>query len=652
MASFPYDVTLTIEGSSAKGFMLSSPPGQTKQLSIGEVAAPQGQYALNRIKAPEIQTHTDFDPAKDQSLAQGDLSGGVGSLELDDKSDGDGYWWSSGIVTHVPGRNYIAPAVSALTVTGAVADVGGFTTYLTAAGVRYDFHWQSTKLYRRDASNGTNAWTLVYTASVAITSVVIINGSALICAPTTASATEDFYYQADPTAAATWTPTAANHAVFSVALGKPKFMLALRGWTYAVVDNRKVFYNADFTTDTWLGPIDTSLTGNFSGPPGDTSHVFTAVKAINDYLFVLKKDAGYNIDSQQEVTEVLWQWKDKPSDSQFKHVTVGGDLLYYSVAPEVYAYDPQTGRNPPVGLSRQSGFSCQDILGVGADNQYVYVLAKIRVPTLRTDPSAALLRGVRVSASKWNWEVIWEDTASTAYATLGVVPYGIGSRVYWGTTGGGTVTHMDVPADWDESTGTAFQAQADLYMSIWRTGFPNFVKFWPWVSTYTEGCSASNTIAVAYSVDQGATFTALATISSNGLNNTTLPSIEGQSMVLRFRYVSAGTVTPVLRVFDLHSRPRFRYLQQYTLAVRCGDYLELQNGSRASETGAELVTNLEAARTSDLTVTYQDFLGHSHVVSVDALSFKPVRYEAAEKNGYGLYELEAQLVLSRLDKGA
>lgn len=102
---------------------------------------------------------------------------------------------------------------------------------------------------RRDASNTSNSWTLVYTADVTITDFTVINGAGYICVPSRLDATSpgntDFYYQSDPTAAATWTPTARAHAAFSDALGKPKYFRQVRTSTFAVVDNRKVFYSVD-----------------------------------------------------------------------------------------------------------------------------------------------------------------------------------------------------------------------------------------------------------------------------------------------------------------------------------------------------------------------------------------------------------------------
>lgn len=661
MTSEPYDCTFTI-GSTVYGFQLVSPEGQSKQLTIDEVQGPFSAYSINRLQADENRNHGDFDSQQDAVLAQADLSGGLGDLEYNE--DNDTYWWGVG-VSHVAGKYYPPPPTTTLTFSSGAATWNGSTSFLTSTGTRYDFAWQDTRLYRRDASNTSNTWSLVYTANVAITDFTIVNGTGIICVPARLDATSttntDFWIQSDPTAAATWTPTSKQHTAFSDTLGKPVFMSTVRGTTYAAVNgvnsgsgvvNRKVFYSTDPSADSWLGPIDTSLTGNKSGPPGDQSHAFLNLVPINDYLFALKRDAGYAIDSQQEVTEVLWQWKDKPSVNQFKYVAVGGETLYYSVTPEVYAYDPSTGRNVPVGISRRPGFSCQDILGVAADNQYLYILAKVRVPRIRAAASAALFRCLRTGASMWSFEVLWEDTSVTAYSGLYASVQGTGTRVYWFLSSGVSSTHMDIPADWDETTSGSFATAATLYTSIWRTGWANFIKRWLWVATKTQTLDASNTIAIAYSTDEGSTFTTLATLTGAGLAFNDFTAINSETLVLRFTFVCAGTVAPVLNVYDLHGRVRWRYLQQGQAAVRIADNIELNNQTRDGLRATDLRANLETLRTSDATITYNDFLGNSFPVSIDHISYHPSRHEKPERNGLGITELEAAVVFSRASSGA
>lgn len=646
MASHPYDIALTPTGGTKVGFMLVSPPGESKQLIVSEVPHPSGQYDLNRMATEDTRNATDFEQQYDAVLAQSSFSGGIGQLDHDVRAEEDMCWWAPGLVIHVPGKVFLAQAVHTEAIPSGAAEVTGSLSYVTAAGAQYDFHWQGARLYRRNAANTTNDWVLVYTASVTITNFYIFGGAGYIAVPSL-TGTTDFLYQSDVTAAATWTPTARNHAAFSDALGKPKYFNSVRGTMYAAVDARKVWYTVDPTTDAWTGPIDTSLTGNFSGPPGDGTYTFTNLKVANDFLFPFKQDAGYNIDAQQEVTEVLWQWKDKPSTTNFKYVAVGGDLLYYSVTPEVYAYDPQTGRNIPLKISRMSGVSVKDILGLGADNNFVYILAKVRVPHIRSADSAALLRCWRTSATTWASEVLWEDTASTAYAGLHAAPNGAGTRVYWYESDGTDSKHMDCPAEWDESTASAFGTSGTAYVSIWRTGFAAFVKRWLWITTQMGYASANDTMAVAYSIDGGANFVTLATIAATGLAFTDFTNINSDNIILRFTFTGPTTSTPVLRSYDLHGRVRWRHLSQVQASVRIADYIETVNGTRTEDTATALVANLAALRTSNAAILFESFLGHSFYVSVDSIAYRATRHETPDSK----WEQECQIILSQADSG-
>lgn len=637
MASLPYDITLAVSGGSTYGFMLVSPKDQSKILDIDEAPpAPE--------KTSDESDHKVFGGQLDQSVAQIDFSGGLGQLEAQDRQR---YWWGTA-VTHVPGKVYCPPPVNTLTLTSGAAATTNFRTWVSSAGTRYDFTFQSTRLYRRDASNTTNAWTLVYTASAAITDVHFFGGAAYICVPTDGTTT-DFFYQPDPTAAATWVPTNRNHTAFSTVLGKPKFFAHVRGTMYAAVDSQKVFYNTDPTADSWTGPIDTSLAGNYSGPPGDTSYGFRGMVAVNDFIFVFKDDAGYSIDSQQEVQEVFWQWRDRPSSKNFAHFAPSGDLLYYSVSPEVYAYDPNTGRNLPTRLAMMDGVSVEDILGVGADNRYVYVLAKVRVPLIRSSSSACLFRGVRVSATYWAWEALWEDTSVTAYSKMYASPDGAGTRVYWGLDAGTGTRHMDIPANWDESTGSSFATSATLYTSVWRSEFEALVKRYLWLGARVAALDASNTIALAYSTDFGATFTTLATLTSAGLSFNDFTAITGDHMVLRFTFTCAGTATPVLRMYDLHARARWRRSRIVSCAVRICRSPERLNGTRVdSETAQYFADALDTLRTSNSTITYTDYIGRSFAVSLEKVHYHATRHEKPED----AWEQEALLTLAEASSGA
>ncbi len=658
MASYPYDIKLTIASGAnagAYGFMLVTPPGETKQLMIDEVGKPDAA----RLSTEDIATHQDFSPEHDTPFSQASFKAGVGQIEFD-FADDYAYWWGKGVVTHVDGKVYLAPPVAAtLTVpTVGASNAAGFRTYITSADVRYDFMWADKYLFRRVTTDSTTNWVLVWTEpnSKPITDFDVFNGIGVIAVPTETDANGvDFYTQADVTAAATWAPTARNHTVFNNTNGRPKFVRGVRGTLFAAVDPSGIYYTVDATQDAWVGPIEATV-GSITGPEvGDKTYPFVELFAVNDYLMAFKKSAGYGIDSAQNVAELLWQWKEKPGPSNFKYVTAGGDYLFYVIDPEVYAYDPGTGQQIPLKLTRQPGFSLKNIHGIAADNQYLYVLATVRVPSIRSADSVACLRGTR-TGSQWDFEVLWEDQSPTgkAYHRLFASPNGAATRLYWAYTEGSNLKTgvMDIPAEWDESHSGSHVTTGELYTSISMGGFPGFSKRHLWVTLQCERVDATEQVAVAYSTDNGVSFTSLGNTGAggSGVVRTKLEysAVNSNSIVLRFTLTGDGSNTPILRVFDHHQRVRFRYLPRVAASVRVANYVELLNGQPDSRTAAQVRADMEKLRSEDGTILYEDYVGNSFNVSVDNIGFRVSRHENPADKG----ELEGGITVSRADSGA
>lgn len=639
--AFPFDVKFTV-GSDEYGFMLVSPKGQSKQLVIQEVGGPDAQ----RVSNSAIATHQDYPPAVDTPFAMGDFAGGAGQLYYEEGDD-TAYLWSTGIVTHTNGKAYLAPVETARTLTNGTGAVTSWETYVTSAGVRYDFAVEGTRLWRRNASTDS-AWAIVYTASTDITDFKVIDGKGLIAVPGSSDPT-DFRMQSDVTAAATWTPTSMEHSVFSTSLGKPRYFYNIRGTTYALVGTKKVFYSADPSADGWIGPINTSLAGNSTGSAGDSTYQYTGVISVGDFIFVMRNDVIYSIDASQNVIEVIWEWKDRPSDNNFKYYASGSDKFIFSVANEVFMYEPQTGVTRPMLLSRRSGFSTKEILGVGADNQFVYVLAKLTVPTISANDRVALMRCYRGQLG-WNVEVLWEDTSLTnkTYGNMFVVPDGFKTRVYWAldnSTGDSTVYQISLPAEWDESRTSGYRTSATLYTSLCRSGFPGFNKRHLYLNAEIDNVSGTVYITPSYSLDKGATYTALNQATTGQYESSYIDKYS-KEIGLAFAFTGVTGTSPVLRNFDHHQRIRFKYLQSLQAVIRIAKNIELRNRSVQSLTPDVLFGWIQTLRQTNGRIKYDDFLGNSFDVSIDSISVNPTRHESIAE-----YEEAATIIFTRADRG-
>lgn len=650
MSSEPYDVKFTVsgkvfsDGSDTAGFMCVTPEGQSKQLLSDEVGGPNAE----RISTEETFTHQDFNPRHDTPLVQSTWVGGAGQLEWEDDSR---FWWSSGVVSRVDGKIFLAPPVTVSSqLSSATTYPDGFRTWLSSTN-RYDFCWVGTRLYRR--RDDESSWTLIYTASVAITDIQFIDGDCLICVPT--HAVSSYLRQANPAAAATWSPTGVAVSILGSG-NRPKLMKVVRNTTFAFVDTNKVYFSVDISSATsWAGPIETEVASISKPQLGSETYTFVSSLAVNDYLFAFKQDAGWNIDSEQNVSEVIWQWRDRPSVTNFKHVSTAGELLIFSAGPDVHTYDPGTGALVPMKLSRHDGFSVREILGVAGDNNVAYVLARVRVPVLRSADSVALFRMTRMG-TRWLPEVLWEDPDLTnqTYYGLGAFAHGSATILHWGLNdnGAGKVVTMTIPADWDSSTAGSFASAGHLYTSIAHSGFPGLFKRHLYFVAESLGCGASTSpdIDVEFSTDGGATFTSLGNIDSDD-EIFEFDNVQSKKIVFHFilNANTGETATPQLRVFDHHQRVRFRYLPLNGVGVRIADNIELANGTRDGRSVADLVSDIEMLRTcDDEEILYEDFLGHSYNVTVDSLGFRPTRHYRPEDRN----ELECLMGVARADKGA
>lgn len=644
-SAFPWDVKFTVTGGASYGFMLTSPQGKSKQIAFSEVQ-PESPYRLNRYNTQSTQDNRDYSAETDTPIAQNDFSGGCGQLELDD-GDETKYWWSTGVVTHVNGKVYPAPPATSLALSGATGGVTGVYTYLDSSFNRYDFLWESTNLWRRDAANNSNAWVKVYTASVAITDFKVFNGAGLIAVPTAAS-TDDYFIQSNVLAAATWTPTTKDATVFSTVLGKPKYWEFTKGTVYAHVDSNKVYFTTDPTIDGWTGPIDTGTSGNIGGRPGDTTYGFVGTNAVNDFIFCRKPDVIESIDSQQDVLEVIWQWRGKPSQYNFKYAGVCADQLLFNAGNEVFSYDPTTGQITRMDIGRQHGFSTKEILGVDGDSRFGYVLAKVRVPTIRSADSVALFRCIK-QRSGWNFEVVWEDSSlgSNTYGYMKAVPFGNGTRVYWGQDNASDtkVYSIDFPAEWDESASGSFSTTASLWTSLTRAEFNTFIKKHLYFNLNGLNLNSSNSVAVQFSTDSGASFSTLTT----AIDNHTEVSFTNQfsrEILFRFDFVSTGSNATTLANYDHHMRVSFHYLPQVQMSIRVGPNIETRNRSLSNLRIDEIWDALVTLRTTDADILFTDFMGNSFNVTVDTISVNPTRHDNP-----GEYEQEAVIVISRADRG-
>lgn len=643
MSSYPYDVKFTIDPGGENleyGFMLLTPNNATKQL-VSTEAPPS---TMGRGEGADV-LRASYEPSYAQSVAQIDWSGGMGQPELDTGEE-NMYSVGVGVVTHTLGKVYPAlDSVGVLSV-GSAGPIRGIRSYVSNTGTRMDFLWAGSGLFRRDPG-GLGNWSLIYNAPSQITDFVIFNGVGVVAIGDSNSASDDFITLTSPFG--TPTPTVRNHSAFT-ATEKPYYWQVVRNTLYALVNQNKVFMTVDPTQDSWVGPISITVGSITSPGAGDSTFRFTSSVSLNDYLLVFKENAGYGIDSEQNVVEVIWQFASRPSPDNFRWVVPGGEYCFYTAANDVWVYDPRSGANFPIGISRMHSVSVSRLLGLSSDSQHVYTLAELSPRHIDGVTYVGLIRSTRVSGLRYAHELIWASDTLQSVDVYGVwtLPRDSTSNsvyVCFRSGSDSTMLLFHYPTSWDESGVPGQRINGRLYTSEITSKLPTFVKRYLWLGVSAEGASSTSYIDVDIRIDNGPWVYVGRVDSSYKIF--TLSNLIGRVAQLRFSFFPSATSCPVLRAWDLHARPRYRYLPVKELYVRVADNIELNNGTRDSRSMEEIFSQLRELRTSEKKILYEDFTGESFLCSIDKLNFQPSLHEVPDSN----IEMVAVLSVARSDEG-
>lgn len=641
--SYPFDVKFTMDGEDPIGFMLSVPQEQTKSLIMQESDPPRFDRDLDEFS----EIFRTSNPRNDTPFVCNDFSGGVGQLHYDE-GDPSKYWWSSGVITHVKGKAYPAPPVTTLTMGSETGFPGKiYSTFVTGTSDRYDFISVGRKLFRRPSDDNTTAWTEVWDSGAAsIDGLYQFNNSLFIFG--TFGGTTDFYVQEDITEAATWTPTSKSHTISSQnrsqdgsSVGKTFY---IRTASESAASGNVIYFSTTPETDAWTGPI---VVG-----PNLGGYANYRLAIVNNFLFVMNDFAIYSIDPDQEVTEVIWQFKNNPNPDNFKHNTPYNSELIFNVRNEVYSYNPISGETFKLGLSNKDGFSVKEIKGLASDQNFLYILAVVSVPDIRSNDSNVLF-AAHQKDGEWVFEVLWEDEDDDDYefehltasmdANLPV------TRLYWTAYDGVNTTKtyiQEIPHKWDYSDGVEWDTSSELFTSITKSRFPGFSKRQTFIDGNFLNLDANNTIAIAYKTSYEDSYTTISTADDDHLT-INYDNVFGHILALRFTFTSDGTTCPVLLDTTSHQRIRFLYLPYITLSIKVSSNTPLRDNNPDQRLVWEVWQDLLTLRSFEGEILYEDFFGNQFPVTIDILSANTTKNDSVE-----MVELEAVLVITRMDKGA
>lgn len=639
--SWPYDVKFTTDTGAVYGFMLSQDKYGKKQLTVEESDPPNLLRDIDQFSEVFRQSN----PRNDTPYVVTDLSNGVGQLWLDD-GESTKYWWSNGLITHVKGKVFPAPPIG--TDVATISYNSNASKVIRAKTGDYDFVVLTDRIYRRPSYDDTTDWTLVYTAPGTITDIYAYSGGLIIAAPYTSSATIDFYIQSNPAAAATWSPTSYNHTVYTSTI-KPYYFTEIGNTIYASYNN-SIYYTTDITADAWVGPIT-------AGP-----YAVNKLTTLNNFLFAMNPYGIYSVDSQQNVEEVVWQFKEPKVSGfggagAFDKFAQFNQFLAFNVKNEVYTYNPFDSETRAIGLSMKDGFSVQNILGLTAGGSFLYILAKVNVPDIYDTDRIALFAGYINDRNEWVFEVLHEDTYTAHHGFSSTVDTETGDlRIYLFSLASSILTTktLTIPSRWDFTDGDSFRTESILYTSISKSNYPGLDK----QQIYVDGNfinltdTVFNVVHVYYSTDYANTYTLLDIADSSfdtGSHQHFLANynnVIGETFNFKLKFWSDATTCPIMYDIASHQRIKFRYQPRFIMSIRIADELDLRDRNKIKKKSWEIWDDLKTLRSTTSEILYEDFIGNQYNVTFELLRLTPSRSDNKDTQ-----EMDATVIVTRKDKG-
>ncbi len=235
------------------------------------------------------------------------------------------------------------------------------------------------------------------------------------------------------------------------------------------------------------------------------------------------------------------------------------------------------------------------------------------------------------------WHKLW-DVVDTPYIinTMNLSPYN--DYLWLNYTGVANTTSYYALQALSELPYASFPTTGNhyLYESVHDAGFVDVDKAHKALRFRTNNCSATQTITVAYSADDGA-FTALGVVNTSPYQELTFAAgVYGKKLQLRFDLATADAAqTPVLEACALKYMLRPTTVWGWQLPILVADDVRQLDGRVGRDfTAAEKLTAIEAARNSKTVCTLTDIDGSSHAVWVTAVSTRCTRWAPGLNHEY------------------
>ena len=340
-------------------------------------------------------------------------------------------------------------------------------------------------------------------------------------------------------------------------------------------------------------------------------------------LYVARQDGLWIVDDTNAAYSQM-DFRPESHSSNFASMCVWHGHLYFTVRNCIYRYTGSTllDVTPPRYETVYPYRSWGSFKSLTPRGRFLYVTAR----NTEDDYEEHLMAYDGVG-----WHNLL-DIVDTPYSmnTMGLSPNN--DYLWLNYSGASAVTAYiplqslsDLPYGSFETSGNHY-----LYSSTHDAGFVDVDKAYSDLRVRTNNCSATQTVDVYYSIDDGA-WTSLGTVNESPYQALTFDiDVYGKKIALRFNLATADSEqTPVLEATALKYLLRPDTIWGWQLPLRAADDERDLTGHRERTfTAKEKLAALEAARDSKTVCTFTDPWGADHYVFVTAcnengLSWQP-----------------------------
>ena len=590
------DISLTI-GATTKHFDLAKENNQ-KMFSTREepIIPPRALF--------DVPSYGDLPPEKILAFVQNNWRGSMG--QKDRFNVMDMYAEGQSIDTREPNQVILGPKINT---SGAISATIVFTDFFESR----EYAASTTKVYKLSADKTT--WVTVLDVATDYTDTIECIGhydGYIYVGLTTGK-----YAYSNTGENAAWTQSSLDNAVMHAICVAPSF---------SATKDILVLAKRPNEVRTAIAPLNGEA--GWTDPPyyvGDENADITSLFILNGTLFIGKTDGLYALPTDGRPVLVL-SFKEQKHSTNFKYQTNWQGISYSSAAGDIL--EIISGSSTMLSIDYMGPLSRSpelatigELKGITSDDKNIYAVFLIGsnyiiyVGRERRDSEYGL---------RWEWSP-FIHLSTNACGAIKVMQRSGESPLLWFAYGSNMAYAILAKAPHYPLGDSAYRfcAEGSLITTFFDAGYDTWQKVLYQLWSIVENLTAGITIDVLYWKDTDTDWTALTTITSNGVQSVDLTALSCKKVRLKFTLKSGtNTVTPILREFIYRGvlQPEITKTLDFTVIL----------GESSSRKPSSDLTFLESGRVATAPMTLKD-LRFGTTKSIMFLPNSPVEIETIDE---------------------